>query len=192
MTSEKDKIRDLFGNDVEGYEKFIKTFNATPEIKSLKEQIKNLERSFKLVAARQIASKVERIKLIAAQNLLKETKKREKTLNLFDLGFTDEEVEKILSYRMCLDVLADCVETFVLDINDILRKKDKSLCFEDFLPISKLLEESRKKLAWESENTEYRKYEPWGDRCDELIERVKETAKLIKTETNEILTNKQN
>lgn len=192
MTSEKDKIRDLFGNDVEGYEKFIKTFNATPEIKSLKEQIKNLERSFKLVAARQIASKVERIKLIAAQNLLKETKKREKTLNLFDLGFTDEEVEKILSYRMCLDVLADCVETFVLDINDILRKKDKSLYFEDFLPISKLLEESRKKLAWESENTEYRKYEPWGDRCDELIERVKETAKLIKTETNEILTNKQN
>ena len=189
MSSVEDKIKNMFGDDVAGYEKFIKAFNNTPKIKSLQEQIKNLEQGFKLVAARQLQMKLNEVELTAATNLLREAKSRDKVLNLFDLGYPPEDVEKIIMYRMCLDILADCIETFVLDIDDILKRKDNNLAFEDFLPISKLLKESRNKLAWESENTEYRKYTPWGDRCDELVERVKETATQIKTETEKIIKN---
>lgn len=180
MTNEQ--IKSLFDNE-EAYKDFQKKFNATTEIKNLQAKIQNLKRSFMYVQAMQLQNKLNDIEYKVAKELIDEQRAKVEKVTLTQVALTDKERNEIIDLRICLDILSDCMEGFVMDINDILHRHDKTLTFEDYAPTIEMLREARRHLAWCSDNEDYRKYEPWGDECDKLIKSVRNKATKIKRET---------
>lgn len=181
MTSEQ--IKSLFGDNEEAYKDFQKKFNTSPDVKNMQVKIQNLQKSFRYVQAMQLQKKLNDIEYKVAKELIDEQRAKVEKVNLTQVALTDKERNEIIDLRICLDILSDCMEGFVIDINDILQRHDKTLTFEDYNPTIKMLKEARRHLAWCSDNEDYRKYEPWGDECDKLIKSVKNKATKIKRET---------
>lgn len=181
MTSEQ--IKSLFGDNEEAYKDFQTKFNTSPDVKNMRAKIQNLQKSFKYVQAMQLQKKLNDIEYKVAKELIDEQRAKVEKVNLTQVALTDKERNEIIDLRICLDILSDCMEGFVMDINDILQRHDKTLTFEDYNPTIKMLREARRHLAWCSDNEDYRAYEPWGDECDKLIKSVKNKAANIKRET---------
>lgn len=179
----KEQIKNLFGDNEEVYRDFQNKFNTSPDVKSMKEKIQNLQRSFRYVQAMQLQKQLNDIEYKVAKELIDEQKAKVEKVTLTQVALTDKERNEIIDLRICLDILSDCMEGFVMDINAILQRHDTTLTFEDYNPTIKMLKEARRHLAWCSDNEDYRKYEPWGDECDKLIKSVKNKATKIKRET---------
>lgn len=184
MTSKE--IKSLF-SDEEAYKDFQTKFNTSPNVREMKVKIQNLQRAFQYVQAMKLQKKLNEIEYSVAKQLLDEQKDKVERINLTQVDLTDKERQEIIDLRICLDILSDCMETFVMDIDEILKRHDKTLSFEDYKPTTELLKEARRHLSWCSDNTEYRKYEPWGDECDKLIKSVKNKATKIKRETQKAI-----
>lgn len=181
MTNEQ--IKSLFGDNEEAYKDFQKKFNTSPDVKNMRAKIQNLQMSFRYVQAMQLQKKLNDIEYKVAKEIIDEQRSKVEKVNLTQIALTDKERNEIIDLRICLDILSDCMEGFVMDINEILQRHDKTLTFEDYDPTIKMLKEARRHLAWCSDNEDYRKYEPWGDECDKLIKSVKNKAAKIKRET---------
>lgn len=178
----KEKIKALFSDEA-AYKDFQAKFNTSPNVQEMQTKILNLQRAFQYVQAMALQKKLNEIEYNVAKQLIDEQKNKAEKVNLTQVALTDKERNEIIDLRICLDILSDCMETFVMDIDEILKRHDKTLNFEDYNPTIKLLKEARRHLQWCSDNTEYRKYEPWGDECDKLIKSVKNKANKIKRET---------
>ena len=181
MTNEQ--IKSLFGDNEEAYKDFKTKFNTSPDVKNMQAKIQNLQKSFRYVQAMQLQKKLNDIEYKVAKELIDEQRAKVEKVNLTQVALTDKERNEIIDLRICLDILSDCMESFVMDINDILQRHDKTLTFEDYNPTIKMLKEARRHLAWCSDNEDYRKYEPWGDECDKLIKSVRNKVTKIKRET---------
>ncbi len=179
----KEQIKSLFGDNEEAYKDFQKKFNTSPDVKNMQAKIQNLQKSFRYVQAMQLQKKLNDIEYEVAKELIDEQRLKVEKVNLTQVALTDKERDEIIDLRICLDILSDCMEGFVIDINDILQRHDKTLTFEDYNPTIKMLKEARRHLAWCSDNEDYRKYEPWGDECDKLIKSIRNKAIKIKRET---------
>ena len=180
----KQDIRNLFSTD-ETFEDFEKKFNQDDKIKVLRNSISNLQRAFKIVQAQQLQQKLYQIEYNAAKYLLEEEKKREEKLNIFKTNIRKEDIEKILHLGVCLDVVCDCAETYLMDIGDILKSYDEGYSYEGFNAVKEAIKEVRKQLSTLSQNSDYRQYNAWGDICDELIDEIKEKVTEIDRRTKE-------
>lgn len=177
------EVKDLFEGNEEQYEDFLEKFNTAPQVKELKRQIQNLQSSFRYIQAMELQKKLNGIAYKVAKELIEEANKKEEHISLTQVELTDKERQEIIDLRICLDILSDCMESYVMDIDDILKRHDKTLSFEDYKPTIELLREARRHLSWCSDNFDYRKYVPWGDECDKLIKMVRNKAGKIKRET---------
>lgn len=177
------EIKALFDGNEEQYKDFQAKFNTSPDVIVMKQKIANLQRAFQYVQAMQLQKKLNEVEYKVAKELIDEQKSKVEKVNLTQVALTDKERNEIVDLRICLDILSDCMESFVMDINDILQRHDKTLTFEEYNPTIKMLREARQHLSWCSNNTEYRNYEPWGDECDKLIKSVRNKATKIKRET---------
>lgn len=177
------EIKALFDGNEEQYKDFQAKFNTSPDVIAMKQKIANLQRAFQYVQAMQLQKKLNEVEYKVAKELIDEQKSKVEKVNLTQVALTEKERNEIVDLRICLDILSDCMESFVMDINDILQRHDKTLTFEEYNPTIKMLREARQHLSWCSNNTEYRNYEPWGDECDKLIKSVRNKATKIKRET---------
>ena len=180
----KQDIRNLFSTD-EAFEDFEKKFNQDDKIKVLRNSISNLQRAFKIVQASQLQQKLYQVEYDTAKSLLEEEKKREEKLNIFKTNIKKEDIEKILHLGVCLDVICDCAETYLMDMEDILKSYGEGYSYEEFNAVGKALKEVRKQLSKLSQNSDYRQYNAWGDICDELIDEIKEKVSEIDKRTKE-------
>lgn len=179
----KEQIKSLFGDNEEAYKDFQTKFNTSPDVQNMQKKIQNLQGAFRYVQAMQLQKKLNDIEYKVAKELIDEQKAKVEKVTLTQVALTDKERNEIIDLRICLDILSDCMESFVMDINDILQRHDTTLTFEEYNPTIKMLKEARRHLAWCSDNEDYRKYEPWGYECDKLIKSVKNKATKIKRET---------
>lgn len=183
----KEEIKALFEGNEEQYKDFQAKFNTAPDVVAMKQKIANLQRAFQYVGAMQLQKKLNEVEYNVAKQLIDEQKSKVERVNLTQVALTDKERNEIIDLRICLDILSDCMESFVMEINEILQRHDKTLTFEDYNPTIKMLKEARRHLSWCSDNMEYRKYEPWGDECDKLIKSVKNKCTKIKRETKKAM-----
>lgn len=177
-------IRNLFSTD-EAFENFERKFNQNELIKRLRNSITNSQREFRIIQAQQLQQKLYQVEYDTAKSLLEEEKKREEKLNIFKTNIKKEDIEKILHLGLCLDVICDCAETYLMDIGDILKSYGEGYSYDGFDGVKKALGEVRKQLSILSRNSDYRKYNAWGDLCDELIDEIKEKVKEIDRRTKE-------
>lgn len=175
-------IRNLFSTD-EAFENFEKKFNQNELIKRLRNSITNSQRAFRIVQAQQLQQKLYQVEYDTAKFLLEE--EREEKLNIFKTNIKKEDIEKILHLGVCLDVVCDCAETYLMDIGDILKSYGEGYSYEEFNAVGKALKEVRKQLSKLSQNSDYRQYNAWGDICDELIDEIKEKVREIDRRTKE-------
>ena len=177
------EIRNLFGDNEEQYKDFLEKFHGVPQVKELTRQIQMLQRSGRYFQSISLQKKLDAIAYNVAKELIEEANKKEEHITLAQVELTDKERQEIVDLRICLDILSDCMETCAMEINDILKRHDKTLSFEDYKPTIDLLREAKRHLAWCSDNFDYRKYEPWGEECDKFTRMVRNKANKIKRET---------
>ena len=177
-------IRNLFSTD-EAFEDFEKKFNQSAQVRNLRNLITNSQRAFRIVQAQQLQQKLYKIEYETAKSLLDEARKKEEKLNIFKTNIRKEDIEKILHLGLCLDVICDCAETYLMDIGDILKSYGEGYSYDGFDEVKKALGEVRKQLSALNKNSDYRKHNAWGDLCDELIDEIKEKALEIDKRTKE-------
>lgn len=178
-------IRALFSTD-KAFEDFEKKFHLSPRVKILQELIQDNQRAFRIIQAQQLQSKLYKIEYEAAKTLIEEAaRERGEKVNLFRTSIPKGEIDYIFNLGICLDVISDCAETFLIEIDDILKKYDKGYSYEDFNGVKEALAKVREQLSVFNKNVDYRKYAAWGEVCDELIDGIKERVKKIERMTEE-------
>lgn len=185
----KEDIRNLFGDNKQAYIDFETKVNTLPQIRSLEDKFNKLQSGFCYVEAMKLRKRINDIKYQAAKSLIEENDKRERKINL--LSIPEDDKKKILEIGVCLDIVADAMETFVMDVDDILRKSDPTLSFEELVNTKKAISLLRNQLRFSGKDKEInlRNYEAWGDNCDELIEEIRERSRKIQQEVNKARSN---
>ena len=187
----KEDIRNLFGDNKQAYIDFETKVNTLPQIRSLEDKFNKLQSGFCYVEAMKLRKRINDIKYQAAKSLIEENDKRERKMNLLSLSIPEDDKKKILEIGVCLDIVADAMETFVMDVDDILRKSDPTLSFEELVNTKKAISLLRNQLRFSGKDKEInlRNYEAWGDNCDELIEEIRERSRKIQQEVNKARSN---
>lgn len=177
------QVRAMFGDNQDGYERFRKAFEEQPKVREMRLQVQALQKSLQYIPALKLAQRIDEIELKAATNLLRETQEQGRKVSLISQKLPSEDLEKIVDMSIGIDVCCDIIETYCMDINDLLRKTDKDLSYEEMLGTVALLKKVRERLSFLAKHSRYRDFEPWGDECDKAAKYVLGKVKVIKRET---------
>ena len=80
MTSEQ--IKSLFGDNEEAYKDFQMKFNTSGDVKNMRAEIQNLQKSFRYVQAMQLQKKLNDIEYKVAKKLIDEQRAKVEKVNL--------------------------------------------------------------------------------------------------------------
>lgn len=179
-------VKALFGENVEVYQKFKETFDKMPKVVALRQQASNLQRAFRYVQAMQIEQKIAEIEYQAAKNLLAEQEVKAQKVSLVTQGLPKADIDLIVRLSIGLDVCCDVTETYLMDIDDTLKRTNKDLSYEEFFSVRDALKEVRGRLSRLAKISNYRNYDVWGDECDKAAKYLLTKVKKIMQETARI------
>lgn len=154
-------------------------------IKSLLIQENNLKKAHMLVQANQVHQQYLQAVLGVIKAWKKDNLKKANKVKLAHVGFGQEERSKIALLCVSIAMCADFVETYSMDIDEILKKYEPETNFLTFQPFRECLKGARETLEWLNQNTDLYKYESWGNECDDLIKMIQSKARKLIKKSNE-------
>ena len=119
-------------------DEFNKEFEKHPTCQKIQEAISVANRTRQYVSELKLRQKLDEIKEEAIRNLLESETKEVRLLKSTDLGLTDKEVDEVNELQIALYMLCDVMDSIIIDMNSLLKKKDKDVSFEMFDDIKKL------------------------------------------------------
>lgn len=164
---------------------FDETFYAHKKIVKLLDEARSYERQRKLLLANSTYLKIAKIRKSALEDLLAESKRTAESekVALRNLGLAPEDESKICDYSLALYALCDMVTAYCIDIDDILKRYNKNLSFEQFNKLRKMLTESRSMLSTLANTTTILDFTAWGEIVDKYKSMLDEKVKKIRKQT---------
>ena len=123
-----------------------------------------------------IGKRIEAIFSGVLVNLMEETNKSVERVELNFKDFPTEQSVKMMEIIVTLFMACDIIETAVMDFNDIIQEKDKSLHLDLFDEILELKDKAKAKLDYFRKSTSYMKGLYWADRCDDMYRMLRNKA----------------
>ena len=154
-------------------------FEADPSVVKLRLHQKDLQARGKYMEALDIAKQIESIFNDVVFRYMKET---EKSISKVDVGKMDipaEDKERVQTLGVVMFMACDIIDFAVMDVDDILHKYDKELCFEMFNDIREISSLAKEKLKFFQENSGYMKELAWADKCDDIYAMIQNKARSI-------------
>lgn len=127
-----DKLPEFVRND------FNREFEKQPTIQKIQEEISVANRTHQYVLALKLNQKLDKIKEDIIRDLLESENSEVKILKSTDLGLTQKEIDEVNELQIALYMLCDVMDSIILDMNSLLKKKDKDVSFEMFDDIKEL------------------------------------------------------
>ena len=127
-----DKLPEFVRND------FNREFEKQPTIQKIQEAISVANRTHQYVLALKLNQKLDKIKEDIIRDLLESENSEVKILKSTDLGLTQKEIDEVNELQIALYMLCDVMDSIILDMNSLLKKKDKDVSFEMFDDIKEL------------------------------------------------------
>ena len=109
-------------------------------------------------------------------------KETEKSISKVDVGKMDipaEDKERVQTLGVVMFMACDIIDFAVMDVDDILHKYDKELCFEMFNDIREISTLAKEKLKFFQKNSGYMKELVWADKCDDMYSMIQSKARSI-------------
>ena len=154
-------------------------FETDPSVVKLRLHQKDLQARGKYMEALDIAKQIESIFNDVVFRYMKET---EKSISKVDVGKMDipaEDKERVQTLGVVMFMACDIIDFAVMDVDDILHKYDKELCFEMFNDIREISTLAKEKLKFFQKNSGYMKGLAWADKCDDMYSMIQSKARSI-------------
>lgn len=127
-----DKLPEFVRND------FNKEFMNHPTYRKIQQAISAANKMRQYVSVLQLNQKLDKIREEAMRNLLESENGEVEMLKSTDLGLNQEEIDKVNELQIALYMLCDVMDSIILDMNSLFKKKDKDVSFEMFDDIKEL------------------------------------------------------
>lgn len=127
-----DKLPEFVRND------FNKEFMNHPTYRKIQQAISAANKMRQYVSVLQLNQKLDKIREEAIRNLLESENGEVEMLKSTDLGLNQEEIDKVNELQIALYMLCDVMDSIILDMNSLFKKKDKDVSFEMFDDIKEL------------------------------------------------------
>ena len=159
-------------------------FESDPSVVKLRLRQNDLQARGKYMEALAIAKQIDSIFNDVVFRYMKET---EKSISEVDVGKMDipaEDKEMVQTLGVVMFMACDIIDFAVMDVDDILHKYDKKLCFEMFNDIREISSLAKEKLKFFQENSNYMKGLAWADKCDDMYSMIQSKARSIVKRNN--------
>lgn len=173
-----DELRKSFLTD-EDYSEFCARYRSDKRVKKCVENETRYQRKGQFLQAMTERKKLEDIARDMIRAYIEQNAKNEEKIDLCKLTLSPEDKEKLAKNAVAICMCSDMIESFCMDIRDMLKKYGQYDLVQ-FLSIEKLLKEAQKNLRWVESDTDLRKFDSWGKACDFYIDSIpKKAQKLI-------------
>ncbi len=154
-------------------------FESDPRIRDMRVQQVFAQREGRIADALQLGKQLDYLYTSVVSAYIAEIEKQGEDIAINDLPMSDEDKETMTVMTVSLFMLADMMETVIMDENDLLHKYNKNLnmeMFDDFRELTKMV---KGKMKYLSTNTDLLQDSVWSDQTDNFYGLLQNKARAI-------------
>jgi|GEM_PF-3044224 hypothetical protein len=162
--------------------KIDEQFYHHPRIRQMRIEQQVLQNKGMLMQALDIGKEVEELHTRAIYAYMQMAEDEATNLHLEDVDLDKEDEEFLRTAEIALFMACDIINCCLIDMNDTLHRKDKTLNYEAFNDMKSIIELVKAKLNYLRGNSTYLQNEKWGDLCDNAYKMLMSKAKRMRQE----------
>ena len=156
-------------------------FDANKDVVLLRTAQQEAQRVGNYQKALYIAQQIDNLWTICLNNYMKKIESEGRQISLSAAGLPDKDREEILNRVMVLFICCDIIESATIDMNDALRRTDKTASITTFDDLRQTLSLAKEKLKYLQDKGDYMKDLVWADNCDNMYEMmINKAASIIR------------
>lgn len=162
--------------------KIDEQFYHHPRIRQMRIEQQVLQNKGMLMQALDIGKEVEELHTRAIYAYMQMAEDEATNLHLEDVDLNKEDEEFLRTAEIALFMACDIINCCLIDMNDTLHRKDKTLNYEAFNDMKSIIELVKAKLNYLRKKSSYLQNEKWGDLCDNAYKMLMSKAKRMRQE----------
>lgn len=132
IQAEFDKLPEFVRNE------FNREFEKNALCQKIQKAIEVATRERQYVTVLQLRQKLDRIKEDTIRELLESENSEVRVLKSTELGLTRQEIDDVNEFQIALYMLCDVMDSIIIDINSLLKRKNENVSFRMFDDIGEL------------------------------------------------------
>lgn len=154
-------------------------FDANKDVVLLRTAQQEAQRVGNYQKALYIAQQVDNLWTICLNNYMQKIENDGRQISLSAAGLPEKDREEVLNRVMVLFICCDIIESATIDMNDALRRTDKTASITTFDDLRQTLSLAKEKLKYLQDKGDYMKDLVWADNCDNMYEMMISKASSI-------------
>lgn len=154
-------------------------FEGEPTVQRLRVRQQVLQREGKFKEAMEQAKEIEALFQGVVYEYLKIAEEQAESVNFGRVGMSPDEKEHCYALVMGMFMACDLIERAVMDVDDVIKRHDKDLVFEEFNDLRQLASLAKAKLKFFQREGDYMQDLIWADKCDDMYEVLMSKAASI-------------
>lgn len=154
-------------------------FESNPLVRQMRCQQQLALSKGNYMGAMAIGQKLEGIFSKVLVDLMRDAESTVTKVELNTDDFPADKRKEMVEIIVTLFMACDIIETAVMDFNDIIHERDKTLEFDAFNEILELKDKAKAKLKYFSTHSKFMKGMYWADRCDDMYRMLRNKAGSI-------------
>lgn len=132
IQAEFDKLPEFVRNE------FNNEFEKNALCQKIKKAIEVANRGRQYVTVLQLRQKLDKIREDTIRELLESENSEVRVLKSTELGLTRQEIDEVNEFQIALYMLCDVMDSIIIDINSLLKRKNENVSFRMFDDIGEL------------------------------------------------------
>lgn len=145
-------------------------FDRDARIRQLRTQQQLAMREGKIPQAMEIGKTVNFLWERVLMGYVDEANNEADNINIESIGLSHEQKERINTLVITMFMCCDIIDSIIMDVNDVIKKKDDTLQFEQFDEVKELAKMVKGKLAILGKQTKFLKSNDWGNIVDNMYQ----------------------
>lgn len=154
-------------------------FDRDERIRLLRTQQQLAMREGKLQQAMEIGKTVNHLWERVLMSYVDDANNEADNINLESIGLSLEQMERINTLVITMFMCCDIIDSIIMDVNDVIKKKDDTLQFEQFDEVKELAKMVKGKLSILKKETSFLNSSKWGDIVDNMYDMMQSKARKI-------------
>lgn len=166
IQAEFDKLPEFVRNE------FNREFEKNVLCQKIQKAIEVANRGRQYVTVLQLRQKLDRIREDTIRELLESENSEVRVLKSTELGLTRREIDEVNEFQIALYMLCDVMDSVIIDINSLLKRKSENVSFRMFDDIRELGKRVKERINYVEREMDLIKDGELYDNSDNLYEMV--------------------
>lgn len=160
-------------------DKLVDTIELNPAIKALRNNLEKCRKKHDYVGMARCQHQIQEMKHCIEEEYIKQNDVYRKRVVDFKESMSDDDQEILSINSNMIILLADMLETSVMEINEVFRRNNPAWKVEMFDNLKKLSRECADQIKWMSNNTDDYYQLTFADAADNITEMVRNKVKSL-------------